>query len=183
VGSHKKLRFQGRVIAATNRDLQQLRPGGAFRDDFYYRLCSDTIVVPTLRQRLKEDPRELDALLSHTVQYMVGMPSPELVAITQEVIAKRLGPDYDWPGNVRELEQCVRRVLLKHDYAGENLPARDTLRDELPRLIDAGALDADGLLSRYCRLLYKKHGTYEEVARRTNLDRRTVKKYIESSEE
>jgi len=45
--------------------------------------------------------------------------------------------------------------------------------------IERGPLDADALLSDYCRLLYERHGTYEEVARRTKLDRRTVKAYLE----
>jgi DNA-binding transcriptional regulator LsrR (DeoR family) len=44
--------------------------------------------------------------------------------------------------------------------------------------IDAGTLDAQQLLAGYCRLLYQRHHSYEEVARRTNLDRRTVKKYL-----
>ena len=45
--------------------------------------------------------------------------------------------------------------------------------------IDTGDLTAQELLSSYCKLLYNKYGTYEEIARRTNLDRRTVKKHIE----
>jgi DNA invertase Pin-like site-specific DNA recombinase len=45
--------------------------------------------------------------------------------------------------------------------------------------IGRGSLDADALLSDYCQLLYERHGTYEEVARRTKLDRRTVKAYLE----
>ena len=67
VGSHDKKRFRGRVIAATNRPLDQLRASGQFRDDFYYRLCSDVITVPSLRQRITEDPRELDDLIAHLV--------------------------------------------------------------------------------------------------------------------
>ncbi|GAI37824.1 unnamed protein product, partial [marine sediment metagenome] len=59
VGSHKKLYFHGRVIAATNRSIEQLRRQGRFRDDFYYRLCSDCIVVPALQQRIRENPDEL----------------------------------------------------------------------------------------------------------------------------
>ena len=55
VGSHEQVRFRGRVIAATNKPLDALRGPGGFRDDFYYRLCSDTITVPPLRQRLRED--------------------------------------------------------------------------------------------------------------------------------
>ena len=46
--------------------------------------------------------------------------------------------------------------------------------------VEAGTVDAQTLLAKYCHLLYLCHGTYEEVARRTKLDRRTVKKYIQS---
>jgi hypothetical protein len=52
VGSHEKKRFPSRIIAATNRPLDILRTGEIFRDDFYYRLCSDVIFVPPLRQRI-----------------------------------------------------------------------------------------------------------------------------------
>jgi hypothetical protein len=55
-------------------------------------------------------------------------------------------------------------------------PATDDER--LSRDVDAGALDADALLTRYCAMLYRRVGTYEEVARRTGLDRRTVRKYV-----
>ena len=180
VGCHKKLRFQGRVIAATNRSINELRSAGTFRDDFFYRLCSDSIVVPPLRQRLQEDPAELDSLLAHVIRRMVGTPSEELVGIARTVIRERLGRTYHWPGNVRELEQCVRRILLKRDYAGDQRAIEADEPALLTRHIAAGTLDAQALLSRYCGFLYKKYGTFEEVARRTNLDRRTVKKYIAS---
>jgi len=56
VGGRDKKRFSGRVIAATNQRLDALRREGRFRDDFFYRLCSDIIEVPTLRQRIAESP-------------------------------------------------------------------------------------------------------------------------------
>src|SRR5206468_1685833 len=87
----------------------------------------------------------------------------------------RLDPTYAWPGNVRELEQAVRRVLLTQHYAGDQRPAR---ADFASRVV-AGKLDADELLAGYCALLQERHGTIEEVARRTNLDRRTVKAYLQ----
>ena len=55
LGQRTKIRFNGRVIAATNKPLDALLERGSFREDFYYRLCSDVIVVPPLRQRLDED--------------------------------------------------------------------------------------------------------------------------------
>ena len=59
VGSHKKIRFSGRVIAATNKDINTLRNQNKFRDDFYYRLCSDIIKVPSLYERITENEKEL----------------------------------------------------------------------------------------------------------------------------
>jgi len=179
VGSHEKLRFRGRVIAATNKPLDQLRATGQFRNDFYYRLCSDVITVPPLRQRLAEDPRELVDLVAHLVLRLTGEPSPEAVALVRGVIENSLGRNYPWPGNVRELEQAVRRILLTKHYAGDHKAVAPDLRSQLAAGIDHGTLDADTLLSGYCRLLYERHGTYEEVARRTKLDRRTVKAYLE----
>jgi len=90
-----------------------------------------------------------------------------------------LGNEYTWPGNVRELEQAVKRVILTGHYQGEApLPAEPRSVDFLAQSLIEGELDADALLSRYCGLLHKRFGTFEEVARRTKLDRRTVKKYL-----
>jgi transcriptional regulator with PAS, ATPase and Fis domain len=179
VGSHEKLRFRGRVIAATNKPLDQLRASGQFRDDFYYRLCSDVITVPPLRQRMTEDPRELDDLVAHLVLRLTGEPSKDAVELVHAVIDNVLGRNYPWPGNVRELEQAVRRILLTKHYEGDHKSVAPDLQSRLRDGIDHGSLDADTLLSDYCRLLYERNGTYEEVARRTKLDRRTVKAYIE----
>ena len=179
VGSQKQSRFQGRVIAATNRSKEEIRGRQGFRDDFYYRLCSDIIVVPPLRQRIQENPKELELLLSKTVERLIGQPSPELVEMVRDVIDTQLEPDYPWPGNVRELEQCTRRVLLKGAYTGEFEFKEIELDRKLVSGIEKGSIDAASLVSGYCFLLYQRHQTFEEVARRTGLDRRTVKKYIQ----
>ncbi len=179
VGSHEKERFRGRVIAATNRPLDQLRATGQFRDDFYYRLCSDVITVPPLRQRIAEDTRELDDLVAHLVLRLTGETSPEAVGMVQAALDTGLGRNYPWPGNVRELEQAVRRILLTRHYAGDHKAVAPDLRSQLVAGVEHGTLDADAVLSGYCQLLYERHGTYEEVARRTKLDRRTVKAYLE----
>ncbi len=180
VGSQKKSRFNGRVIAATNRPVEEIRGKGLFRDDFYYRLSSDIIIVPPLRQRISENPAELDVLLEKTIERLIGKPSYELVCMVRDVIENQLGADYPWPGNVRELEQCVRRVLLRGMYTGEKGSDGFDLHRYLTAGIEQGDMDAYNLISGYCYLLYQRHGTFEEVARRTGLDRRTVKKYIQS---
>ncbi|MBE0536999.1 MAG: sigma 54-interacting transcriptional regulator [Phycisphaerae bacterium] len=179
VGSHKRLRFRGRVIAATNIDLDTLRRDNRFRDDFYYRLCSDCIIVPGLRQRVREHPDELNELIAHTVRLITGKESLDLVAMATDVINKRLGPDYPWPGNVRELAQCIRRVIIKHDYQGQTPTAAPFAG---PVASPDGRLpNAQQLVSQYCMSLYAQHGSYEKVAGITKLDSRTVKKYIQTA--
>jgi len=179
VGSHEKKRFEGRVIAATNRSLDALRSSGAFRDDFYYRLSSDIITVPPLRQRLAEDHDELDDLIKMSVERIIGETADSVVAVVRETLARDLPRDYAWPGNVRELEQAVRRILLTGAYKGEAASGGEL--NEIIRKIESGTLEGRELLARYCRILYKRFGSYEEVARRTSLDRRTVKKHINQS--
>jgi len=180
VGSHEVRRFRGRVIAATNRDLGGLLAGGKFRADFYYRLCSDVITVPPLRQRLREDAGELADILGVTVANILGQPSPELVRGVVASLKRSPGPDYAWPGNVRELEQAVRRILVAGRYEPA-APAGLTAGGPAGWFQEAALLAqppaAQDLLAAYCALLYRRHGNYGVVARLSGLDRRTARKY------
>ncbi|MCG8427553.1 MAG: sigma 54-interacting transcriptional regulator, partial [Chromatiales bacterium] len=112
VGSHEERRFSGRVIAATNRPLEDLRKNGQFRDDFYYRVSSQVLSMPSLRQRLGESPDELTLMVRLLLQRMLGGDADTLVEEVIAIIHRDLPLDYPWPGNVRELEQVIRRVLL-----------------------------------------------------------------------
>ncbi len=180
VGAHEASRFNGRVIAATNRPKDDIMGGKVFRDDFYYRLCSDIIEVPPLHIRIQETPEELDQLLSFTIHRMTGVHAPELIEKVKRIIDRNLGKHYQWPGNVRELEQCVRSVLLRRDYTGKTTrdPEKLGLAQTLRQGIESRTIAVPDLVSGYCKLLYDRLGTYEKVARTTGLDRRTVKKYI-----
>ncbi len=180
VGSHREHRFQGRVIAATNRPMDTLRRQGRMRDDFYYRLCSDIITVPPLRQRMAEDPAELEDLTSLLVERMLGSRLPGITRMVHEAIMRDLGKEYPWPGNVRELEQCVRSILLNRHCRG--VPSESRAPDLASRLtagIENGSIEAQRLLDGYCFLMYRRCGTYEAAARRCGLDRRTVRKYVD----
>ena len=177
VGSHETHTFSGRVIAATNRSISRARQEGTFRDDFYYRLCSDVIVVPPLRQRLSENRGELKELLEITVARILGSAPKDIVSSIYRQITDNVPTNYDWPGNIRELEQCTRQIILNGRYGWQqSRPEKD--EDQLAASIEEGALSASELLTAYCSLHYKKLGTYEAVARLTGLDRRTVKKYV-----
>jgi MoxR-like ATPase len=180
LGGHEKKRFPGRVIAATNRPLGELRRGGRFRDDFFYRLCSDVIEVPTLRQRIAESPAELEQLVRLLVARITGAQAPELAGTVLEALESGLPRGYPWPGNVRELEQAVRRILLTGRYAAERAPAAQNEDEALIEKMRAGELTAAELLARYCALLYRRLGSYADVARRTGLDPRTSRKYVET---
>ncbi len=179
VGSHEPLRFRGRVIAATNRSLAALRAGKLFREDFFYRLCSDVIQVPPLRQRLQEAPGELRELIGHLLTGLLGEPAPEVAQRVQAIVEKGVPRDYPWPGNVRELEQAIRRILLRGQYVATSAPQAATACEQLLAGIEARELSAEELLAAYCAVLYEECGTYEAVARRTRLDPRTVKGYLQ----
>ncbi len=176
VGSRDVCRFRGRIVAATNRPLHELRSPGGLRDDFFFRLSSDVITMPALRDHLVECCDELDELVGHLLQRMTG-PAPELIKYVREAIRQSLPEDYHWPGNVRELEQCVRRILLTGNYEPE--ASVDCGPDTaFGAAVERGEMNVDELLAGYCRLLYERCGNYSEVARQTGLDRRTVRRHI-----
>ena len=176
VGSHENRRFNGRVVAATNRDLTELRECGKFRDDFYYRLSSDLIHIPPLRDRIRENPAELEQLTRFLLARMTGQAPGRLIDRVMERLTDSLPAEYAWSGNVRELEQAIRQILLRDNYLASS-PSSN--KASWVQEVAAGALDARQLLSAYARMLYDQEGTYEEVARRMQVDRRTVKKYIQ----
>jgi DNA-binding NtrC family response regulator len=109
---------------------------------------------------------------------MLGPAGDFMAPLVHGVLAAEPGTAYPWPGNVRELEQAVRRIILTRHYRGETNEPLPELSRQLSAEVEAGSLDAQTLLAKYCKLLHQRHCTYEEVARRTGLDRRTVKKYI-----
>lgn len=176
VGSHEAMRFRGRIVAATNQDLSALRGSGSFRDDLFYRLSSDVIPIPPLRQRIAEDPGELELLLQHLVERIAGEPSSTLVKLCMQRLRTDVGPGYPWPGNVRELAQAVRRIVLTQGYRPERAKRDD---DAVTAPFLEGNLNVTALLGRYASMLYQRHGSYVQVARIMELDRRTVKRYID----
>ena len=98
------------MIAATNRDLQQLVQEGKFREDLFYRLAVVPIHVPSLRER-KED---IPLLVEHFVQkyrprYFAGREE-QFQGISNRALALLL--EYEWPGNVRELEHAIEYAMV-----------------------------------------------------------------------
>jgi DNA-binding NtrC family response regulator len=180
VGAHEAQRFSGRVVAATHRPLAQLRAEGRMRDDFYYRVATQTITVPSLRTRLDEHEGELGLLVSTLCERITGELVPNLAARVEATLQAELGAHHAYPGNVRELEQSVRRVLLTGSCQTDVRTATSTTT--LGERVTRGELAAEELVRAYCRLLYERSGSYVQVARVTGLDRRTVRRHLTGSE-
>jgi transcriptional regulator with GAF, ATPase, and Fis domain len=171
--------FAGKLLAATNRDLRQALATGRFREDFYYRLCADLIVTPSLTDRLREAPGELGTLLRAIARRIAGDAEADDVAAEAETwIDAHLGAVYAWPGNVRELEQCVRNLVIRGTYEPQGA-APTGARDQFLDAIATGTLSADALVRRYCTWVYAQTGSYSETARRLGLDPRTARDRID----
>jgi len=182
VGATESIRFSGKLLAATNRDLGEEVGAGRFREDLYYRLCADLITTPSLAEQIQESPGVLRELLHYMVRRNVG--EDEAARSLEEVdrwITRELPPDYAWPGNYRELEQCVRNILIRQSYRPleSARKAVNPVDDDFYREFRAGSLTADDVIAYYAALVYGQCGNYVETARRLGLDRRTVKAKVE----
>jgi DNA-binding NtrC family response regulator len=179
LGESESRRFEGKIIAATNRDPAAEMRAGRFRADLYYRLCADIITTPSLRQILDEAPDELPKLVGYIARRVAG-DRAEGDAVAEDAtswVRDHLPRDYPWPGNFRELEQCVRNVMVRRSYHPATI-VDDTPRSDVDQLVEgvrAGAWTADELVARYAAILYRQCGSYEAAARKLGLDRRTVK--------
>lgn len=179
VGETTGRQFRGKLITATNRDLAALMKKGQFREDLYYRLCSDQVVTPSLAEQLADSPGVLRELVFYMSRRVAGPEGEDLAREVNKWIEGNLGPAYEWPGNYRELEQCVKNVLIRRNYRPTQMRADDAV-EEFAVEARAGRLSADELLSRYVTLIYSRTGNYEETARQLGLDRRTVKAKVDA---
>jgi len=181
LGCTQNRRFHGKIIAATNRNLQEEMSVGAFRHDLYYRLCADIVQTPGLREQLVDSPEDLHALCRHIAINFAPDEADALADETTSWIRANLPSDYSWPGNFRELEQCLRNVMIRSRYV-PTLPApKPTLLPEEALLVasEQGQLSAEELMQRYCTLIYSQLGNYEQAAKKLGLDRRTVKAKVD----
>jgi two-component system response regulator HydG len=103
VGSTRRIPINIRILAATNRDLEQAEMQGAFRRDLYFRLNVLSLRIPALRERRQDIP----LLIGHFLDRMTRNSGQEKL-LSDEALKAMLA--YDWPGNVRELENCLERT-------------------------------------------------------------------------
>jgi DNA-binding NtrC family response regulator len=126
VGGTDPIKVDVRIIAATNRDLDQLMREGKFREDLYYRLKVIPIVCPPLRER-KEDIEDMALFFMRRASLAAGR---EIQGISLEALAALEG--YHWPGNIRQMEWAIERAVV----LGET--SQLELRDLPPEILEAG---------------------------------------------
>jgi DNA-binding NtrC family response regulator len=126
VGGTDPIKVDARIIAATNRNLDQLMREGKFREDLYYRLKVIPIVCPPLRER-KEDIQELALHFMRRASLAAGR---EVRGISPAALEALEG--YHWPGNIRQMEWAIERAVV----LGETPQVE--LRDLPPEIIDSG---------------------------------------------
>ena len=179
LGSESDVHVDTRIIAATNRNLEEAVAEGSFREDLYYRLNVVTVQLPPLRDRKDAIPLLIEQFLQkNNEQYRKNVThlSPETVEIFMK---------YHWPGNVRELENLVRRmvVLGNEDAVVEEIKltgSRHQKREEASDSPDLESLGADfsneqGIdlkaISRRAAQLAEK-GVIEKVLQETRWNRK-----------
>lgn len=106
VGGNKTIEVDVRVIAATNKDLQEEIKAGNFREDLFFRLNVLPFSVPPLRHRKDDIPR----LCQHFLKYFCGKESREIKTMTDSALKALM--NYNWPGNVRELKNLIERLVI-----------------------------------------------------------------------
>ncbi|RMG74788.1 MAG: sigma-54-dependent Fis family transcriptional regulator [Nitrospirae bacterium] len=134
LGGKDSFRVDIRIIAATNRDLEEMIKEGTFREDLYYRLRVVTIKIPPLRERREDIP----LLCEHFLKKYNQEFGKRLKGISEEAL-KAL-TDYSWPGNIRQLQSVIERAVILSD--GERLEL-DDIRDEISGGVSKNILDLD----------------------------------------
>jgi DNA-binding NtrC family response regulator len=125
IGGVKTIRVDIRVIAATNRNLEEMVSQNKFREDLFYRLNVIPIRVPPLRERISDVP----LLVQHFLEIFSRTKKKPLKRLSPE--AQKLLQQYPWPGNVRELENLMERLVILSE--GETIQVAD-LPEKFQRL-------------------------------------------------
>jgi len=176
VGDIKSTRVDVRIIAATNRDLQQVVEQGGFRDDLYYRLNVFTIPLPALRDRKKDIPLIAD----HYLHFFSRKGGKRIEGISKDFLDHL--QQHEWKGNIRELKNIIERAVILADgpmLTVQNLPSEL----QITGLRAGGPLSAFDLASveklHIQRVLNHTRGNKTEAARLLNIGLTTLYRKIE----
>ncbi len=169
IGESRVRKIDVRIIAATNRELEQEVQRGTFRADLFYRLSAVRLVVPPLRERLEDLPMLADHFLDRFAREFKCL-RPQLAAEALRELLSR-----HWPGNVRELENSLRLAMIRAMRTGtiqrHHLDARperaDSPREETLNLAELERRAIDQALAQAA-------GNASEAARLLGIDRTTL---------
>ena len=141
VGGSKTIKVDVRILAATNKNLEEETRCGNFREDLFYRLNVIPLHIPPLRER----PEDIPVLTDYFLQYFSRKRKRETVRIDQEVMD--LFRRYPWPGNVREMENLIERMVILNDdelITAKDLPQRFQELSTVPRKEDSRSPSGPG---------------------------------------
>ena len=182
VGDPKPRKANVRVIAATNRKLEDLVKEGKFREDLYYRLNVITIEMPPLRQRALD----LQSLAQQHLKLFARQSGRPIKEFTSAALASM--QRYPWPGNLRELRNVIERavILTKQDKIDVN-DFPDTLRGAQPSgAIIGNRVSLDELEREHIMRIVEIAGSMDEAAQILGIDPATLyrkrKRYAEMAE-
>lgn len=175
VGGTELLRVDVRIIAATNKHLQDLITKGLFREDLYYRLNVINIALPPLRER-KED---IPLLIAHFLEKYNIENKKSVERVSEKVLNILMG--YNWPGNVRELENVIERAVVVSKgplIQPDDLPVhiREKRGVSLPS-IDMSLAQVEK--SHILNVLFTNDWSVQKAAEVLKIDRATLYRKIE----
>jgi DNA-binding NtrC family response regulator len=183
VGASRAIQVDARILAATNRNLEQDVKAGKFREDLFYRLSVVTLRVPSLKERRTDIP----LLAERFLDVVLDREGHKQLSLSEETIRTLVA--YNWPGNVRELESAIEYAVLHargHAIVPDDLPeklqsaqVRAAARSPLSALFeDLPALEE--LERRYLLyILEVAGGNRTRAAEILGIDRRTLYRMIE----
>ncbi len=175
VGGEETVRVDVRIIAATNRHLEDMVKEGTFRDDLYYRLNVIPIILPPLRERIDDIP----LLVEHFIEKISAVTGKTVRSITPE--AMDILMRYKWLGNVRELENVIERVITLMDsdtITVASLPSYikgEAADREVQRLDEESAvLPWEEYEKRIIAKALKQCGSFNAAAKELRITHKTV---------
>ncbi len=175
VGSHRVTKVDVRIIAATNKNLEEEIKKGTFRNDLFYRLNVVSIHIPPLRER-KED---IPLLARYFLQNFARKHHKKILGFEKEVLDRL--KSYPWPGNVRELENTIERLVIF--TKGEVITLADLrlvgFKTEEEEELWADDLPLEEIEKRYIlRVLKKCAGNKSKAAKILGIDRKTLREKL-----
>ncbi|HDH05897.1 MAG TPA: sigma-54-dependent Fis family transcriptional regulator [Nitrospirae bacterium] len=175
IGGKDSIKSDVRIIAATNKNLEELRDSGKFRDDLYWRLNVVSIVIPPLRER-KED---IGDLVKYFIRRFNREFEKDVKAASHELVEEF--KNYYWPGNVRELQSIIQRgmVLCQSDFFSSD----DCEWPAQTGLAEVKTKDIETILSEAANELLQRGGAniYKEAV--VTFERLLIKKALEINKE